>query len=161
MEQKNIIIDCGWYSYHLLIRYHRGLTYHDKKIFEEDIIDKIIKEWYVDNTSCHSMCSVDELRTFREYIKNSKEIYCLLNENIQDKIIIILTNKNEWWELLIKEQKLYPTLIKKKNKELIFKELYSKHNFNQWIKANITLNDSITQKMKSLKEYLQKEKKKK
>jgi hypothetical protein len=155
MEQKNIIVDYGWYSHHLLIKFHRGLTYHDNKLVEEDIIDEIIKEWFVDNTTRHSMYSLDELKSFRGYIAASKEAYYLLRENLKDKIIIALTKDNDWWDLLIKDKKLYPTKIEYSNNiESIFKGLYSKYKYKQWIKLNLSENDSVTKKMKSVAEYI-------
>lgn len=156
MEQrKNIIIDYGWYSHHLLISYHRGEAYHNNKIIETDIIDDKIKQWYVDNTTRHSMYSLEELKSFRGYIAIAKEAYYLLRENLKDKIIIVFTKDDEWWELLIKDKKLYPTKIQdSKELESIFKSLYLKYKYKQWIKLNLSENDSVTKKMKSVAEYL-------
>lgn len=153
-QKKNIIVDYGWYSHHLLIEYHRGEAYHNNKIIETDIIDNKIKQWYVDNTTRHSMYSLDDLKTFRGYIAIAKEAYYLLRENLKDKIIIVFTKDDEWWELLIKNKKLYSIKIEGNDIESIFKNLYSKYKYKQWIKLNLSKNDSVTKKMKSVAEYL-------
>lgn len=155
MDTKNIIVDYGWYSHHLLISYHQGEVYIDNKLREADIIDNKIKEWYVDNTTRHSMYSLNDLKVFRGYIATAKEGYYLLRENLKDKIIIISTKDDEWWELLIKDKKLYPASIECNNNiESIFIDLYSKYKFKQWIKLNLSEDDSVTKKMKSVAEYI-------
>ena len=111
----------------------------------------------MDNTSKHYMSSLDELITFRKYIYSATKGYCLVKDSLKDKIIIILTNENEWWELLIKNKKLYPTKIKNDSIELIFKNLYLKYRYNKWIKIDLFNYPTITQKMKALKQYLKDE----
>lgn len=156
MEQKkNIIIDHGWYSHHLLISYHRGEAYHGNEIIETDIIDDKIKEWWIDNTTRYSFHSLQDIKTFRGYINTSKECYYLSGENPKEKTIIVFTDSNEWWELLLKGKEFYCKKIKTDSNEfeLIFKVLYFS-KYSQWIKLNISLDNSITKKMKVVAEYL-------
>ena len=154
-QKKNIIIDYGWYSHHLLIEYHRGNVYFDKKIIEADIIDGIVKEWWVDNTTRYSFHSLQDIKTFRGYLDTAKECYYLIGENPKDKTIIVFTNSNEWWELLLRGKEFYSKKIKTDSDEfeLIFKVLYFS-KYNQWIKLDISLDNSITKKMKVISEYL-------
>ena len=157
MDKKFIDINRGWYRYNPKIKFHQGKIYFNNNIVEADVIDDIIEEQYMDNTSKHYMNSLEELITLRKYIYTAIEAYCLVKDNLKDKIIIILTNENKWWELLIKDKKLYSTRIEDDNIELIFKNLYLKYKYNQWIKIDLFNHPTITQKMKALKQYLKDE----
>ena len=118
MEQKkNIIVDYGWYSHHLLISYHRGDVYIDNKLMEADIVDAIIKEWWIDNNTHHSFNRLNDVKTFRGYIANSNEVFYLMDTNPKDKTIIVFTNELEWWELLLKDKELYCKKIKTNSNE--------------------------------------------
>ena len=156
MEQKkNIIVDYGWYSHHLLIEYHRGNIYFDKKIIEADIIDGIIKEWWIDNIIHYSFYTLEALKTFRSYITTSKCAFYLLNKRPKDKTIIVFTKDDMWWELNLKDKEFYSKRIKTDSNEfeLIFQVLYSSR-YKKWIKFNLSETDSATKKMKIIAEYV-------
>lgn len=98
---------------------------------------------------------MQDIKTFRGYIDTAKECYYLIGENPKDKTMIVFTDSNEWWELLLKGKEFYYKKIKTSSNEfeLIFKVLYFS-KYNQWIKLDISLDNSITKKMKMITEYL-------
>ena len=156
MEQKkNIIIDYGWYSHHLLISYHRGDVYIDNRLVEADIVDAIIKEWWVDNTTRYSFNRLEDAKTFRGHIANSNEIFYLIGTNPKDKTIIVFTNELEWWELLLRNKELYCKKVKTNSNEFefIFKVLYS-DKYKTYMKLPLLKDTSITKRMKIVTEYL-------
>ena len=156
MEQKkNIIVDYGWYSHHLLISYHRGDVYIDNKLMEADIVDAIIKEWWIDNNTHYSFNRLEDVKTFRGHIANSNEVFYLMDTNPKDKTIIVFTNELEWWELLLRNKELYCKKVKTNSNEfeLIFKVLYSK-KYKTYIKLPLLKDTSITKRMKIVAEYL-------
>lgn len=154
-QKKNIIIDYGWYSHHLLIEYHRGNVYFDKKIIEADIIDGIIKEWWIDNNTHYSFNRLEDVKTFRGHIANSNEVFYLMDTNPKDKTIIVFTNELEWWELLLRNKELYCKKVKTNSNEFefIFKVLYSE-KYKTYIKLPLLKDTSITKRMKIVAEYL-------
>ena len=156
MEQKKtIIVDDNWCSHHLLIEYHRGNIYFDKKIVEADIIDGVIKEWWVDNATRYSFNRLKDAKTFRGHIANSNEAFYLISSNPKDKTIVVFTNELEWWQLLLKDKELYCKKVKTNSNEfeLIFKVLYSS-KYKDYIKLPLSKDISITKRMKIIAKYL-------
>ena len=158
MEQKKInitIFNEGCYSQHKLFLCHEGEAIIDNKVFKADIVDETLKEWYVDNTTHYSFRSLEDAKTFRGYIANSNKIFCLLGEKSKDKIFIILTNDDGWWELLLKNKELYCKRVKTQSNDFdsIFKVFYSLKYF-KWIELNLSEEMSVTKKMKIVAEHL-------
>ena len=155
IQKKTIIVDYGCYSHHLLISYHRGDVYIDNKLMEADIVDAIIKEWWIDNNTHYSFNRLEDAKTFRGHIANSNEVFYLMDTSPKDKTIIVFTNELEWWELLLRNKELYCKKVKTNSNEFefIFKVLYSA-KYKTYIKLPLLKDTSITKRMKIVAEYL-------
>lgn len=152
---KTIIINHGATSHHMLVAYHYGDVFLDNKLQKADIIHKVLREWFTDNTCRYSFLSFKSLKTFRSFVADAKCGYYLREQNPKDKKIVIYNKKGQWWELVIKDQELDLTKSKVKSEDFrdVFKIRYAdKHR--KYYQFDFSEQDSITKKLKAMKAYL-------
>ena len=154
-DKKNIIVYDGCFSHHMLIAYHRGEVIIDNKLQEADVVDDILKEWWVDNTTHYSFKSMNDAKTFRGYIAHAKRGYCFKEQSAKDKRIVVYSKECDWWELVIKNQELYVTRIKNDTEDFndIFNTVYAP-KYKKYQQFEFSEEDSPTKKMKAITKYL-------
>lgn len=155
-KKQNGIANFDWYSLHVLAVTYEAWIIDNGKLLRKDVVDEFLKEWWVDNKSHYSLNSLESLTTFRSAIAKSKKVFYLLDKTSKDKLLIIFTEDEEWYKLLItknKEVEEKPIKTQFNDFESILNNLYSK-KYKEWIQIDLSEDESVTSKMRKVTEYL-------
>lgn len=163
MEQKKIpvtIYDKGCYRQQKLALCTKRDTVKNGKISKEYVVDEYVKEWYIDNTTNYAFKELEDAMTFRGHVKHAQKMFYLLTSNSKDKTFIVLTDEEEWWEIILSNKELFCKIIRTHSNEFesIFKVFYSL-KYEKWIELKIS-DISTTKRMELVAKYIKPKKKK-